>query len=51
LKRLKTLIELIVYPLIIGLIIGAVYFMEKYRYDDCRKVGHTFWYCLMDINK
>ncbi len=35
--------------LIIIILTSAIYFMH-YKFTDCKKVGHTTLYCLMDLN-
>lgn len=37
----------IIFLLLIGLYIS--YWLITYKFRDCRKVGHTFIYCLMDM--
>lgn len=41
--------EKIAYGLIVLLILWAGFSIEKYKYDDCKKVGHGTFYCLMKI--
>lgn len=35
--------------LAIIILIAAIYFIH-YKFTDCKKVGHTTLYCLMDLN-
>lgn len=35
---------------IIAMIFGVV-FMEIYRFEDCKKVGHGIFYCILNIGK
>lgn len=30
-------------------VIGAQLWFTKYKYDDCRRVGHQQFYCVMDM--
>lgn len=35
--------------LLITLMIVVPIWFIKYKFTDCRKVGHTLFYCLMDL--
>lgn len=37
--------------LIIAILLATVFglWLEVYRYHDCKKVGHTTFYCITDI--
>lgn len=43
---------LLIFIIVFFVIFFVIFFVwEKYNYDDCRKVGHSFMYCLMKIGK
>lgn len=47
---MKDSLFLIFFSLLVISIIGVpTYFIEKYKYQDCKKVGHTKTYCVLDI--
>lgn len=37
--------------LLAGILISLGIWWQIYRYQDCRAVGHTQWYCLLTIGK
>lgn len=36
---------------LVGLVIFAAVEWEKYKWHECRKVGHGFWYCVWHQGK
>ena len=36
--------------LLLFALLGFAVWWQAYRWHDCRRVGHTFFYCLMTAN-
>lgn len=43
--------ELMVYLIIFIIIATTGFFIERYKYQDCKKVGHTALYCFLNMGK
>lgn len=43
--------KIIVYMLFIVVLFGLGIWWQTYKFHDCRRVGHTKLYCIMDIGK
>lgn len=42
---------IIMYIAIAVVIFGLTIWWQIYRYQDCKKVGHSTFYCVMNIGK
>ena len=47
----KGAIKVFGYTLIILVAISLIIWSECYRYKDCKKVGHTTFYCILNMGK
>lgn len=45
---MRDLFTAIMYGLFLLSVVVAVVWFKVYRYNDCRNVGHTVFYCLTD---
>ncbi len=49
--EVKTLMGIVGYVVIVIIIFGLCGWWEVYRFGDCKKVGHSTFYCIMAIGK
>lgn len=49
--QVKVLLAWLGITIILATVPIGIIFIERYRYDDCMKVGHTMTYCVLDIFK
>ena len=48
---MKSLVQFAVGVLVIGLMLALLFWWPVYKYHDCRRVGHSRLYCIMDFGK
>ena len=37
--------------ILVALVVSALFFIERYKFNDCKKVGHTTLYCIFKLGK
>lgn len=45
----KSFLTVLIYSTAIILVLGGAFFAADYKFKDCKKVGHTTAYCIMDL--
>jgi len=51
LKDMNRIIKLILFVVVITIFVTSGIWIEMYRFKDCKKVGHTALYCILNLGK
>ena len=43
--------EMTFYLSFLAIVLVTLYFIERYRYQDCKRVGHETLYCILNMGK